>query len=70
MVVVAEVLTMFRDLDQDKATVAEAVKHLIKAAPHQTAIVMHVLAAMAVQTQVVVVAAAARITVQADPESL
>jgi hypothetical protein len=70
VVVVAEVLTMFRDLDQDKATVAEAVKHLIKAELHLTATVMHVLAAMVEPTQVVVVAAVDHITVPADQESL
>ena len=52
----ADQLTMFQVLDQDKATVAEAVKHLIKAELHLTATVMHVLAAMEEPTRVVVVA--------------
>jgi hypothetical protein len=60
--------TMFRDLAQDKATVAEADKHSTKAALHQTATPMLDSAATVVQTQAVVVAVVDHITAQADRE--
>ena len=63
-------LTMFQGLVQDKATVAEADKLSTKAALHQTATVMHDLAATVEPTQVVVVAAVGRIMAAVDLESL
>jgi ABC-type dipeptide/oligopeptide/nickel transport system ATPase component len=65
-----DLLTMFRVLVQDKATVVAAVKHLTKAEIPQTVTATHDLAATAELTQVVVVAMAARIMALADQESL
>jgi hypothetical protein len=66
VVVVAEPLTMFRDLAPAKETAAVVDKHSIKVAQHQTVTVMQDLVVTVAQTQVVVVVTAAHITVRVD----
>jgi hypothetical protein len=66
----ADLHTMFQVLGQVKATVEEVDKLSTKAALHQTATAMHVLAATALLTQAVVVAAVDHIMVAADQASL